>query len=230
MPTAILCAGLVLSSSRDVRAQPTAKPEPAKPATDADGVEISLVTDEPGVALYSKETRKVTVGNHVAESWTLACTAPCNERVDPRLTYRVMGDDIIPSVEFHLAPGAPPVTLRVTPARPNHGAVGEVLAVSAGVTGLASVLLLLLDIAEHEAADAVGSGSADAQAKLQGRANTYGNIGVGFLGAGVVLGVTAFFLLQSGTTDLAPIAPASAGSQARREPSGIRLVPGGFAF
>jgi hypothetical protein len=227
MATAVVCVGLVLASSGIGRSQPAAKPETSTPAGGTDWVEIGLVTDEPGVALYSKETRKVTLGDQVADSWALACAAPCNERVDPRLTYRVMGDDILPSIDFHLSPGSAPVILRVTPARHNHGALGEILALSGGVTGLAGVLLLLLDIAEHEAANAVGSGSPDAQTKLQGRANAYGEIGVGFVGAGVVLGVSAFFVLQSGTTDLAPIA---AGSQARHAPPGIRLIPGGFAF
>jgi hypothetical protein len=220
-----LCASLTTLSLADPAAAQV--PPAAKPDAAADGVELRIVTDQAGVALYSKETRKVTLGNQVADSWSFVCTAPCDRRVDPRLTYRVMGDDIVPSVTFDLAPGSPPLTLGVTPARRSPRTLGEILAVSAGVSGFAGVLLLLLDVAEHEAADAVGGDSPSAQTKLQGRAATYGDLGAAFVGAGLALGVGAFFLLRSGTTDLTPI---TAGSQVGSKAPEVRLVPGGFAF
>jgi hypothetical protein len=226
--------------------KPEARPEPRpethpdpKPAPAADDwVEIRLVTEAPGVALYAKESRKVTMGEEMGDGWAFACAAPCNERVDPRLTYRVMGEGIIPSIDFHLAPGAGRVSLRVRPARRNSTAPGDFVAVTGALGAFAGVLMFLLDIAEHTAANAehaaanasgaasAGANAANAaQASLQANANTYGNIGVGLVAAGVVLGASAILLLRSGTTNLTPIASGSAAGTAT-----IRLVPGGFAF
>ncbi len=227
---AALAASLVvIALAAPAAAQQQPPLAPATPDVPPDWVEIGLVTDQPGIALYGKETRKVTLDDRVADSWAFACKAPCNERVDPRLTYRVMGDDIVPSIEFHLAPGSSPVTLRVHPAkRGSNSTLGGVFAVLGASSAFAGVLLLILDAAEHEAADAAGSASPDTRNQLQGRADTFGDIGIGLLAAGALIGTGAVFLLQSGKTDLVPVtdaerAHAAAGSR-------IRLIPGGFSF
>jgi hypothetical protein len=218
---------------------PTPPPPPAPPPKasappkgepSSDWVDVGLVTDAPGVGLYAREPRKVVLGGDVADTWELVCEAPCDQRVDPRRTYRVMGDKIVPSIDFNLAPGSGHVSLRVVPAARQSPVGGQVLAVTAGVSGFAGILLLLLDVAEHEAAEAVGSNSPNARSELQGRANTYQDIGLGFLAGGVVLGVSALFVLHTGTTELTPVTSSTSASRSETKRASFRLIPGGFAF
>jgi hypothetical protein len=207
-------------------------PEANRDAVGDDWVEISLVTDAPGVMLYAKDPRKVTIGNEVADSWIWTCNAPCDERVDPRRTYRVMGDGIIPSIEFHLAPHAGRVALQVSPARQSSRTIAGVLAALGATSALAGVLSLLVDVAERGAAGAVPSGSMDAQAKLLSSATSYENIGIGFLVVGAAMEVGSLVFLLTSKTGLAPAAshPSGAAPPRGNQTGGIRFIPGGVAF
>jgi hypothetical protein len=215
---------------------PPTGPEVKGEQAGADWVEISLSTDEPGVTLYAKEPRKVTVGEQVADAWVSRCNAPCNERVDPRLTYRVMGDGILPSVEFRLAPNSGRVALQVSPAKQSSRTIGGVMVGLGAASALAGVLSVLVDVAERGAAGAVPDEMAGAKASLFSSATTYENIGIGFITAGLVMEAGALVLLLTSKTNLTPIAPhtgavllpapANGGSGV----GGLRFVPGGFAF
>jgi hypothetical protein len=209
-------------------ASPSA-PEPRLSISDGDWVALTLVGDDPHLALYAKEPRKVTVKDDVGDSWSFVCLAPCGQRVDPRRTYRVLGESLVPSVEFNLAPGSGRVALRVHARHPNSTAVTAVLASTGGVAALGGVLLLLLDLAEHGAADALGSASASAKKKLDGSADTYGDVGGGLLVGGVVLGGAALaYLLTAGKTELSPATAADQTHAVRNE--GVHAIPFGFSF
>jgi hypothetical protein len=89
--------------------------------------------------------------------------------------------------------------------------------------------MLLLDLAEHGAADALGSSSTSAKTKLDGKADTYGDIGAGLLVGGVVLGTSALiYVLAAGRTELAPAGSTS--EKAHAQSDHVRWVPFGFAF
>jgi hypothetical protein len=199
------------------------------PAPTADWVTITLVSDDPHAALYAKEPRKTTIGDTVADSWSFVCLAPCGQRADPQHAYRVMGESLVPSIEFNLAPGSGSVALRVHGRQPASPAVTGTLAVAGGISGLGGVLMLLLDLAEHGAADSLGSGTS-AKTKLDGKADTYGDVGAGMLVGGVVLGTSALvYLLTAGRTELAPVGATTEKAHAESE-HGVRLIPFGIAF
>jgi hypothetical protein len=193
-----------------------------------DWVSLTLVTDDHHVALYVKEPRKVGVGDQVADSWSFVCQEPCGVRVDPRRSYRVMGESLIPSVEFNLAPGSGSVALRVHAKQPPSSAAAVVLGTTGAVAALGGVLFLLLDLAEHGAASAVRPVSA--QAKVDGTADTYGDVGAGMLVGGVVLGSAALiYVLSAGKTVLAPADSTPAKNHAGTS-DGVHLIPFGFSF
>jgi hypothetical protein len=205
---------------------PVATSKPPPPLV-TDWVELTLVTDDPHVALYAKEPRKVAVGDNVVDGWSFVCQKPCGLRVDPRRAYRVMGESLTPSVEFNLAPGSGRVALDVHPRHPPLPAVTGVLATAGAVSALGGVLMLLLDLAEHGAADALGGSSPSAKDKLDKRADTYGDIGAGMLVGGALLGGAAIvYLLTAGKTELAPAA--STTKKARAD--GNRPLRLGFSF
>jgi hypothetical protein len=203
---------------------------PAMSAAPPDAVEISLVTDDRRLGLYAKETRKITLHDEVADSWEFVCKAPCDTRVDPHRIYRVMGDGIVPSDDFNLAPGSGKVTLRVNPA--SHGTRVAVAAVASigSVLLLSSGVLFLFEATANSAATALGTTSegASAQSQLQSTASVYEIMGISFLAIGVVACVTALVLTFTSHTGLEPVGPSQ---HARRtSSSGPRLIPGGFTF
>lgn len=234
-------ATTVLASSARAQSQPDTTPlSDAKPSSDvkpasdarpeiaADWVEITIVTDEPHLGLYAREPRKVTVGDDMGDSWSFVCDAPCGVRVDPRRTYRVMGEGIVPSIHFNLAPGAGHVALQVHPSRPGTHTFGAVLAVTGVVAALGGTLMFLVDMLLNSVANGISSESATGQSQLSGSASTYGNIGIGFLAAGGVLVATSLIFLLSGETGLTPAdgpRPKTSSSTA-----GIHPIPLGFAF
>jgi hypothetical protein len=197
-------------------------------------VEISLVTDDSRVGLYAKETRKITVQDEVVDSWEFICKAPCNLRVEPNRVYRVMGDGILPSKDFNLAPGSGRVTLRVSPS--SHGArvASGVIASVGSVLVASSALVLLFEVAARSAGDAVAAGDtagnstygAAAQSQFDSTADTLEIVGITLLAVGVVSWISALAVYLSSNTGLDPVGP----SQHASGSSGPRLIPGGFAF
>ena len=233
--TAMLAAMVFASSAR---AQPPSDAKPSsdiKPASEArlevaaDWVEITIVTDEPHLSLYAREPRKVTVGDDMGDSWSFVCDAPCGIRIDPRRTYRVMGEGIVPSIHFNLAPGAGRVALQVHPSRPGTRTFGAVLAVTGVVAALGGTLMFVVDMLLNSVANGIASESTTAQGELSGSASTYGNIGIGFLAAGGVLAATSLIFLLSGETGLTP-AESQRPKTTANSGSGIRPIPFGFAF
>jgi hypothetical protein len=208
-----------------------AKPAPKPPLAQvllpgADWVAVTLAADEPHVGLYAKEPRQLGVGDAVVDGWSFVCAAPCGDRVDPSRKYRVMGESIVPSIEFNVAPGSGSIALDVHARRPRSSAVTATLAVSGTVSGVGGVLLLLVDVVEHGAAGALGSGSASAKNKLDGTADTFGDVGAGMLVGGVVLGTAALlYFATGGKTDLAP-----SGETTRKSNAQVRLIPFGISF
>jgi hypothetical protein len=150
-------------------------------------------------------------------------------RLDPRRSYRVMGESLVPSAEFNLAPGSGRVDLAVRARQPPSAAVAGVLGTTGAVAALGGVLFLLLDLAEHGAGNALSS-SSTAQASVDGQAATYGDVGAGMLVGGALLGGAALiYVLTGGKTELAPARAPSEGKHTA-EDNRVRLIPFGFAF
>ena len=233
MPARALSALLIATYASASLAQPAPQPLPAPSATTtpsittpgADWVDITLLSDDPRAALFRKEAAKRAVGDEVGNAWVWVCDAPCNAKVDPRLTFRVMGEGLEPSTEFNLAPGSGHVTLQVhTASRSGHTA-GIGFAVVGATAALAGGFIILLAVGQRGAADALSSASTDAASKLQDRADTYQTIGLVLLGAGAALGVGALLLLLPRQTSLEPSA-----APEQKQSAGPHLVPGGFTF
>jgi hypothetical protein len=202
----------------------------AMPPPPPDGVAISLITDDPRVGLYAKETRKAIVHDEVVDSWEFVCKAPCDQRVDPHRIYRVMGDGIIPSKDFNLAPGSPKVTLRVSPASHGTRVAGAVLASVGSVFVATAALLFLFEATASSAADALGTSSygVAAQSQLESTSNYYEILGISFLAVGLAACVTSLIVVLSSNTGLDPVR--SSPHARTRSLSGPRLIPGGFTF
>jgi hypothetical protein len=205
-------------------------PTPSTPRAPDDWVTLTLVTDDSHVALYVQGTHKIGVGDETVDSWSFVCQEPCGIRIDPRRVYRVMGESLIPSVQFNLAPGSGHVSLQVHPKKPVSTPAVVTLATAGAIATLGGVLFLLLDLAEHGAANALSGSSSSAQASVTSDADTYGEVGAGMLAGGVALGTaTLVYLATAGRTELAPAASkpvATSGSDAPR----VRLIPMGFSF
>jgi len=212
--------------------KPTAKPpsSPPSPVVGADWVAVTLAADDPHVALYAKEPRKVAVGDAVVDGWTFVCFAPCGDLVDPHRAYRVMGESILPSLEFNVAPGSVSIAVDVHTRRPRSPTVTTTLAVSGTVSGVGGILLLLVDLVEHGAASALGASAGKAKHQLEGSADTFGDAGAGMLVGGIVLGSAALvYIATAGKTELAPSGTTTRNAQAGSG-GGVHLIPFGFTF
>jgi hypothetical protein len=218
---------------------PPSTPKPVlsvAPAAVPGAVELSLVTDDPRIGLYAKETRRLVLHDDVGESWEFICKAPCDARVDPHRIYRVMGDGVIPSKDFNLAPGSGKVALRVSPASHGTRVAASVIAGLGAAFIASSAVVLLFEVSARSAADAFGMiGTSDvtmsaaaAQSQLESTADTFEIVAVTFLAVGLVACVTALALALSSNTGLDPVGPSARARTGR--PLGPRLIPGGFAF
>jgi hypothetical protein len=212
-------------------AKPTAKPlSPLGSVVGADWVAVTLAADDPHVALYAKEPRKVALGDAVVDGWTFVCFAPCGDLVDPHRAYRVMGESILPSVEFNVAPGSVSIAVDVHTRRPRSPTVTTTLAAAGTVSGVGGILLLLVDLVEHGAASALGASSVKAKHQLEGSADTFGDAGAGMLVGGILLGGAALvYIATAGKTVLAPSGTTTRSAQAGSG-DGVHLIPFGFTF
>jgi hypothetical protein len=224
-------AALVFAPRASAEPAPPVKSAPAAaPAVGADWVAVTLSSDDPRAALYAKEPRKVGIGDEVADSWSFVCLAPCGDRVDPQKAYRVMGEALVPSIEFNVAPGSGSIAVLVRARHPASRAVTTTLAIAGTGSAIGGVLLLLVDLVEHGAGSAIASGSASAKKKLLSGADTYGDVGAGLLLGGVALGGAALvYLATVGKTELAPAGATTERAHAGNG-DGIRFFPLGFSF
>jgi hypothetical protein len=148
------------------------------------------------------------------ETWTPACVAPCAEKLDPRFSYRVSGDGLVPSGPFLLPQGRESV---VVDARMGsaYGRVGGMLIGGAGVGALllGGVALVATPILEDRN---VGS-PALRTGVLAG--------GVGLVGIGVLAVGTGLWLwLHNGTQVRLDALPTTASH------AGPTITTSGIAF
>jgi hypothetical protein len=188
------------------------------------------VTDDKRVAVYAKDPHKVALGDEVVDGWTFVCLAPCEERVDPRRAYRVMGEGLVPSVEFNLAPGSGHVAIQVRPEHPASSGVTAALLSVGGVAALGGVLMLLADVEEHAAASSIVTLGGDADTLSQ-QGSAFGVVGGVLLGVGAGFATIALIynLATGGKTQLAPARTAALGGAPARSEA-VRMIPLGFAF
>ncbi len=104
-------------------------------------IERRTGTNSPTVPLL--ETGLVSVG-----IWEHACVAPCQLRLDPRYSYRVSGDGLVPSDSFTLPRGQERVRVdakmgsSVGRAFGAAGTIGGILAIAGGGLALVSTPIL----------------------------------------------------------------------------------------
>jgi hypothetical protein len=155
-------------------------------------IERRVATSSPG-GLPLLETGLFSVGH-----WEHACVAPCEVRLDPRYTYRVAGDGLVPTGSFAIHPsdaaGAAGADTRVRVDAKMGSSTGRVagvvstaagaLAIAAGGAALvASPILASEDVGSEGFRSAVVAGGV-------------GAVSVGVLAAGVGL----FLWLTNGSS------------------------------
>ncbi len=122
-------------------AEPQAPIGPPAPPVDAPVVELSAdaenatierraATSSPG-GIPIVETGILSVGH-----WQHACVAPCRLKLDPRYSYRVAGDGLVPSNSFVLPQGRGDVRVDAKMGS-SVGRVAGVLATGAGLAAMA---------------------------------------------------------------------------------------------
>jgi hypothetical protein len=121
---------------------PAVAPSPEKDATPSPIVELSAdhrratierrrATSSPGGAPLF-ETGLFSVGN-----WEHACVAPCRVELDPRFSYRVAGDGLVPTDSFALPSGADAVRVDARMGS-STGRIAGVITTGAGALAIAA--------------------------------------------------------------------------------------------
>lgn len=193
-------ATAVLALATPALAEPTPSPTPPQTAD----VTVAVRADDARATLE----RRASVQSLAAvplpnaslasvETWTPACAAPCVARLDPRFSYRVSGDGLVPSGAFTL-PGGQERVLVDARMGSAYGRIGGAVlgAAGAGALLLGGAALVATPILEDHQ---VGSPSLRTGV-LAG--------GVGLVGAGVLaVGAGLWMWLHNGTrVDVAGLA------------------------
>lgn len=196
------------ASAAPASATPSAGP-PAAPAPDAtpaapaaapapaQGVYVELSADDARATIERRvstsspsglpllETGIVSVGH-----WEHACVAPCQVKLDPRYSYRVAGDGLVPTDSFALHRADDRVRVDAKMGS-STGRVAGMLATGAGILGIAAGGLALAATPVLESEDVGSKGFRSAV--LAG--------GVSVLSAGVVAaGVGIYLWLTNGSS------------------------------
>jgi hypothetical protein len=90
----------------------------AKVGPPPDGVTVFLHADNPHATLERRAKVDTYAGLPIKDAsiagvatWTPECTAPCEAKLDPRFTYRVAGDGLVPSDSFVLPRDGDPLVV-----------------------------------------------------------------------------------------------------------------------
>lgn len=130
-----------------------AAPPPANPTT---GPTVELSADDPRATIERRagtsspggmpllETGLFTVGH-----WESQCVAPCSVKLDPRYTYRVGGDGLVPTDGFALPRNGDRIRVDATMGSSTGRVAGAVATVGgAGLMALGTLALILTPIFE----------------------------------------------------------------------------------
>ena len=145
-------------AAEDAVAAPEVQPPAPKPVTvvlRADGRNATLQREtsvQSYVGLPIKDASLVSLG-----TWEPACVAPCTVKVDPRFTYRVGGDGLVPSDSFTVPQDADHLRVDATMGSAEGRLGGAVLAVG-GVGGilLGGAAMIAVPIMESQNAGSQG--------------------------------------------------------------------------
>jgi hypothetical protein len=182
---------------------------------------VKIESSKTGAALYRRDETKKLIDHRgsVDDVWEFVCYAPCNKRVDPESTYRVLGATIPPSDAFTI--GTDDATLKVDAGSTRL----QLLARGFGGLGIATVVASGVFF--------VAQGATDNQNKEE----SLRILGQVFLVSGLTLAITSIVLDSLGNTSVKiegggepkhgkPERPASGVAAS----SGVRVIPFGFAF
>jgi hypothetical protein len=205
---ATLAMGLASAPAR-ADERPVVAPTAAAPSPDK-WPSVRLDSSKPGAALYRRDETKKLIDRRgtVDDVWEFVCYAPCNKKVDPEATYRVLGASIPPSDTFTL--GSEDVTLKIDAGSTRLQLFGRGL----GGLGLASVVASGVFFVAQGATD-----NENKEASLR----TLGQI---FLVGGLTLVITSVVLDSLASTTLR----VEGRDEKKSSSSGIRAIPFGFAF
>jgi hypothetical protein len=172
---------------------------------------VRIDSSKPGAALYRRDETKKLIDRRgsVDDVWEFVCYAPCNKRVDPEGTYRVLGATIPPSDSFTL--GTENVTLEVDAGSTRL----QLLARGMGGLGVASVVASGVFF--------VAQGATESQNKEE----SLRTLGLVFAISGLTLMVTSVILDSLGSTW---VKAEGAQEEKKTASSGVKLIPFGVAF
>lgn len=160
------------------------------PPTPSERVTVVLRADNPHATLERRAKVETYAGLPIKDAaiagvatWTPECTAPCEASLDPKFTYRIGGDGLVPSDAFTVPHGANPflVDARMGSAT---GRLGGLAVAGAGAGGLVlgATALAVSPILAH---DDIGSPALRTGVLASGIAVTA--LGACVLGAGLWL-------------------------------------------
>ena len=141
---AVLASSVLASLPRVAHADEPAPAPPAPPAPTARPL-VELQADDAGATLERRTGTSSYAGVPLADAalvsvghWEQACVAPCTGvRLDPRYTYRVGGDGLVPSDSFAL----PAAGDRVRVDARMGSSTGRVAGLGLTVVGVAGVIV-----------------------------------------------------------------------------------------
>jgi hypothetical protein len=111
-----LTVGWTLASPALAEEAPTSAS--ASPQPTDNSVTVVLHADTPRATIERRASVETYAGVPIKDiaiggiaTWTPECTAPCEMRLDPKYTYRVAGDGLVPSDSFVLPHEAGPIVM-----------------------------------------------------------------------------------------------------------------------
>jgi hypothetical protein len=195
--------------------------------TTAQGPVIELRASDPRAVIERKTGSSSPSGVPFAETsffsvghWEHACVAPCQLELDPKFSYRVSGDGLVPTDSFTIPRGRDRVRFEAKMGS-STGRLAGILLTGAGAVsaGIGAVALGVSPILESED---VGS---------RGFRSVVVAGGATLLAVGLVsVGVGLYLWMSNGSSVEERPLPMSAEAQRRRSGSDVRLTPNGIAF
>jgi hypothetical protein len=179
---------------------PAAPAAPMAPAAEAAGPLVELSADDDRATIERRAATTGPSGLGLVETgllsvghWQHACVAPCELRLDPRYSYRVAGDGLVPSDSFAIPRGQDHVRVDAKMGS-SIGRVAGGLATAGGVAAVAlgGLALVATPVLENED---VGS---------QGFRNAVFVGGLGALTVGAVAAGIGLFMWFSNASSASP--------------------------
>jgi hypothetical protein len=214
-------AMVTFGSAASAEEAPTATPAPSATATPTPTPTVELRATDQRAVIERRTGTSGPSGFAFSDAsffsmghWEHACVAPCQLKLDPRFTYRVSGEGLVPTDSFTIPQGRDRVRLDARMGS-STGRLAGILLTGAGAVG-ATMGAIALGVSPILESEDVGS---------KGFRTALVAGGATFLAAGMVsLGVGLYLWLSNGSTVQQEGGAITIGR------SDVKLTPNGIAF